>query len=76
LYAWLEPAPPWPRPPETGAPGAQVDTAQSLAARVDELMHQAKLDRKEALKLAAKERGITRRDAYRQLLDENPPEAE
>jgi hypothetical protein len=37
-------------------------------------MHQAKLDRKEALKLAAKERGITRRDAYRQLLDENSPE--
>jgi len=60
-------------PPDAGAPGAQVDTAQSLAARVDELMHQAKLDRKEALKLAAKERGITRRDAYRQLLDENPP---
>jgi len=39
-------------------------------------MHQAKLDRKEALKLAAKERGITRRDAYRQLLNENPPEPE
>jgi hypothetical protein len=35
-----------------------------------------KLDRKEALKLAAKERGITRRDAYRQLLDENSPEPE
>ncbi len=60
-------------PPDTGSPGAQLDTAQSLAARVDELMHQAKLDRKEALKLAAKERGITRRDAYRQLLDENSP---
>jgi len=35
---------------------------------VDELMHQAKLDRKEALKLAAKERGLTRREAYRSLL--------
>lgn len=63
-------------PPEKGALGPQVDTAQSLAARVDELMHQAKLNRKEALKLAAKERGITKRDAYRQLLDENPPEDE
>jgi 16S rRNA (cytidine1402-2'-O)-methyltransferase len=63
-------------PPEKGVPGTQLDTAQSLAARVDELMHQAKLNRKEALKLAAKERGITKRDAYRQLLDENPPEAE
>jgi len=31
------------------------------AARVEELMHQAKLDRKDALKLAAKERGLTRR---------------
>ena len=40
--------------PEPGE-GARFDTAQSLAARVDELMHQAKLDRREALKLAAKE---------------------
>jgi 16S rRNA (cytidine1402-2'-O)-methyltransferase len=63
-------------PPEKSAPGVHADTAQSLAARVDELMHQAKLDRKEALKLAAKERGITKRDAYRQLLDENPPPPE
>jgi hypothetical protein len=34
-------------------------------------MYQAKLDRKEALKLAAKERGITKRDAYRQMLGED-----
>lgn len=53
---------------------AQVNTAQSLAARVDELIHQAKLDRKEALKLAAKERGITKRDAYKQLVDQDAPE--
>lgn len=63
-------------PPEKDAAGIHAATAQSLAARVDELMHQAKLDRKEALKLAAKERGITRRDAYRQLLDDNPPPSE
>jgi 16S rRNA (cytidine1402-2'-O)-methyltransferase len=62
-------------PPEPAQPGAHVDTSQSLAARVEELIHQAKLDRKEALKLAAKERGITRRDAYRQLLDDHPPES-
>jgi 16S rRNA (cytidine1402-2'-O)-methyltransferase len=43
------------------------DTSQSLADRVDELMRQAKLDRKEALKLAAKERGITKRAAYQEL---------
>jgi 16S rRNA (cytidine1402-2'-O)-methyltransferase len=46
----------------------RADSAQSLAARVEELMHQAKLDRKEALKLAAKERGLTRRAAYDQML--------
>jgi 16S rRNA (cytidine1402-2'-O)-methyltransferase len=63
-------------PPEKLPPGVHAETAQSLAARVDELMHQAKLDRKEALKLAAKERGISKRDAYRQLLDENPPATE
>ncbi len=63
-------------PGDKNAAGANVDTARSLAARVDELMHQAKLDRKEALKLAAKERGMSKRDAYRQLLDENPPVTE
>jgi len=62
-------------PPEPAAPGAHVNTSQSLAARVEELIHQAKLDRKEALKLAAKERGITRRDAYRQLLDDTSSES-
>ncbi len=46
---------------------AQRDSAQSLADRVDELMRQAKLDRKEALKLAAKERGMTKRAAYQEL---------
>jgi 16S rRNA (cytidine1402-2'-O)-methyltransferase len=61
--------------PEPGETGARFDTAQSLAARVDELIHQAKLDRREALKLAAKERGITKRDAYKQLLNEGEPEA-
>jgi len=62
-------------PPEPAQPGAHADTSQSLSARVEELIHQAKLDRKEALKLAAKERGITRRDAYRQLLDDSSPES-
>jgi 16S rRNA (cytidine1402-2'-O)-methyltransferase len=47
---------------------AQADSSQSLAARVEELMHQAKLDRKEALKLAAKERGLTRRAAYNEIV--------
>jgi 16S rRNA (cytidine1402-2'-O)-methyltransferase len=56
-----------------GAPlpgqSSTADTSQSLADRVDELIRQAKLDRKEALKLAAKERGLTRREAYSKMLE-------
>jgi 16S rRNA (cytidine1402-2'-O)-methyltransferase len=59
-----------------GERAAQRDTSQSLAERVDELIRQAKLDRKEALKLAAKERGMTKRAAYQELhLDSREPEA-
>jgi hypothetical protein len=39
-----------------------------LSDRVEELIRQAKLDRKDALKLAAKERGLTRRAAYDQMV--------
>jgi len=46
-----------------------LDSTQSLSERVDELIRQAKLDRKDALKLAARERGLTRRAAYGQLLE-------
>jgi 16S rRNA (cytidine1402-2'-O)-methyltransferase len=55
-------------PAETSEARSHADSAQSLAARVEELMHQAKLDRKDALKLAAKERGLTRRAAYDEML--------
>jgi 16S rRNA (cytidine1402-2'-O)-methyltransferase len=48
---------------------ANLDSTKSLSERVDELIRQAKLDRKDALKLAAKERGLTRRAAYGQLLE-------
>ena len=53
-----------------------VDSSQGLAERVDELMRQAKLDRKEALKLAAKERGLTRREAYERVVEEQQGEGE
>jgi 16S rRNA (cytidine1402-2'-O)-methyltransferase len=46
-----------------------ANSTQSLADRVEELIRQAKLDRKEALKLAAKERGLTRHDAYTQIVN-------
>ena len=49
---------------------AHASSTQSLVDRVEELMHQAKLDRKEALKLAAKERGLTRRAAYDEIVSE------
>jgi 16S rRNA (cytidine1402-2'-O)-methyltransferase len=51
-----------------------ANSMQSLAERVEELIHQAKLDRKEALKLAAKERGLTRREAYDKLVTARKPE--
>lgn len=57
-------------PPREEAGASTVDTSQALAARVEELMQQAKLDRKEALKLAARERGMTRREAYKKMIEE------
>jgi len=56
-------------PEDPAEAGANLDSTQSLSERVDELIRQAKLDRKDALKLAAKERGVTRRAAYGQLLE-------
>lgn len=53
-------------PTEARAPAGSM---QSLAERVEELIHQAKLDRKDALKLAAKERGLSRREAYDKIVD-------
>lgn len=47
-----------------GSEGSSV----SLARRVEEIMLQESLDQKAALKKAARERGLTRREAYRQLL--------
>jgi 16S rRNA (cytidine1402-2'-O)-methyltransferase len=55
-------------PLEAATAASPGESSQSLADRVDELMRQAKLDRKEALKLAAKERGLTRRAAYHELV--------
>jgi 16S rRNA (cytidine1402-2'-O)-methyltransferase len=56
-------------PEDAAEARANPDSTQSLSERVDELIRQAKLDRKDALKLAAKERGITRRAAYGLLLE-------
>jgi 16S rRNA (cytidine1402-2'-O)-methyltransferase len=55
-------------PEDPAEVGMRANPTQSLAERVEELIRQAKMDRKEALKLAAKERGLTRRDAYAQMV--------
>jgi 16S rRNA (cytidine1402-2'-O)-methyltransferase len=55
--------------PPTEPPAAVLRATNiSLSARVHELMREQGLDQKAALKLAAKERGLTKRDAYRELL--------
>jgi 16S rRNA (cytidine1402-2'-O)-methyltransferase len=56
-------------PPEPSASTGQADSTQTMSDRVEELIRQAKLDRKDALKLAAKERGLSRRAAYDQLVE-------
>ena len=61
--------------PPNAAKVRAANSTQTLAARVEELMSQAHLDRKEALKLAAKERGLTRRAAYSQLISAQAGEA-
>ena len=43
-------------------------TAIPLARHVEEIMKERGIDRKAALKFAARERGLTRREAYKQLL--------
>jgi 16S rRNA (cytidine1402-2'-O)-methyltransferase len=53
--------------------GRETNVASSvnavpLARRVEEIMKEGGADRKAALKQAAKERGLTRREAYKQLL--------
>jgi 16S rRNA (cytidine1402-2'-O)-methyltransferase len=57
-------------PPDAASQQTPHDAAQSISDRVEELIRLAKVNRKEALKLAAKERGLTRRDAYDRMLEE------
>ncbi|MFY9530107.1 MAG: 16S rRNA (cytidine(1402)-2'-O)-methyltransferase [Candidatus Acidiferrales bacterium] len=51
--------------PRNAAAAASVEP---LAHRVEEIMRERSVDRKAALKLAARERGLTRREAYKQML--------
>src|SRR5271155_5203577 len=45
-----------------------ANSVQSLAERVEELIHQPKLAQKKALKLAKKEHGLPRREAYDKIV--------
>lgn len=50
-----------------GAAPSPVATENPLAQRLQEIMRERKLDEKAALKIAAKERGLKKSEAYREL---------
>jgi 16S rRNA (cytidine1402-2'-O)-methyltransferase len=53
---------------QSGDSSTKVTNIVPLAKRVEQLMREQNIDRKAALKQAARERGLTRREAYKQLL--------
>jgi 16S rRNA (cytidine1402-2'-O)-methyltransferase len=53
---------------ETWRIGASPAVLEPLSHRVEAIMKEIGVDRKAALKQAARERGLTRREAYKQLL--------
>ena len=55
------------RAEEAGERKAPVRTATSIRQRLDQVMDERKLDEKAALKLVAKEMGVSRSEAYREL---------
>ncbi len=59
-------------PAVNGGATATPAGSPTLSNRVEELMSASKMDRKAALKQAARERGLNKREAYRRLLLEKP----
>jgi 16S rRNA (cytidine1402-2'-O)-methyltransferase len=55
-------------PPEEGQAAAPLSPAR-LPERVEQVMRERNLDRKAALKFVARERGLSKREAYKQLVD-------
>lgn len=55
-------------PPLPGDAKTQESCTVSLPQRVEEMMREQQIDRKSALKLVARERGLTKRQAYKQLI--------
>lgn len=56
-------------PPVPGTENEPHLSATPLHERVEQIMRERQIDRKAALKLAARERGLTKREAYKQLID-------
>ncbi|HWF38729.1 MAG TPA: 16S rRNA (cytidine(1402)-2'-O)-methyltransferase [Candidatus Acidoferrales bacterium] len=54
--------------PSQATASATAGNSEPLSHRVEEIMKAEGLDRKAALKAAARERGLTKREAYKQLL--------
>ena len=55
-------------PPLPGSDKSPRLSAAPLGQRVEQIMREQQIDRKAALKLAARERGLTKREAYKQLV--------
>lgn len=55
-------------PPAPGSEKVPTLCAAPLSQRVEQIMLERQIDRKAALKLAARERGLTKREAYKQLV--------
>ena len=55
-------------PPSPGEAKTHEFASAPLRERVEQIMREQHLDRKAALKLAARERGLTKREAYKELL--------
>ena len=56
-------------PPSTEKEEPRELCAAPLRERIEQIMRERAIDRKGALKLAARERGLTKREAYKQLLN-------
>ena len=54
--------------PQPTAASAEGADSVPLSRRVEQIMHESTVNRKTALKRAARERGLTKREAYKQLL--------
>ena len=57
-------------PPSPSAQVSPESCTVPLRERLEQIMRERQIDRKAALKLAARERGLTKREAYKQLLGE------